>query len=323
MAISEIAIVAISKMFNSNIPITMLQFQPPGFIQQAVNTSLGKMVYYSAVNALEQQLPPLIFLHSFGGGASAYEWSKVYPAFTNNYRVIAPDLIGWGASAHPVRNYVVDDYLTTIAEFISLVCPSGAIVVASSLTAAITIRLAIQQPHLFKALILVSPSGFDDFGQGAGRRIPLQVINTPFLDRLIYTLGAENEIAVRSFLERFLFANPSRLSPEIVQAYLACAQQPNAIYAALAFLRGDLYFDLSLYIQRLTTPTVMLWGKSAQFTDIKLGQRLAQLNPATIEIQEISGVGVLPHLEMPEIIIGLLQHYLVKNIVSSEGNLQF
>ena len=297
-------------MFITNISPTMLQFQPPGFVQRVIDTSLGAMVYYSPVTAGDRQLPPLIFLHSFGGGASAYEWSKVYPAFTHNYHVIAPDLIGWGESDHPVRDYGINHYLTTIAEFIAQICTSGAIVVASSLTAALTIRLAINRPDLFKALVLVSPSGFDDFGQGAGRRIPLQVINTPLLDRLIYTLGAENEIAVRNFLERFLFANPHRLSSEIVQAYLASAQQPNAIYAALAFLRGDLYFDLSLYIQRLTTPTFMLWGESAQFTDIKLGRRLAQLNPSSIKLQGIFGAGVLPHLEMPEVVIGLLQFYL-------------
>jgi len=27
---------------------------------------------------------------------------------------------------------------------------------------------------------------------------------------------------------------------------------------------GDLYFDLALYIQQLTVPTVMLWGEQAQ-----------------------------------------------------------
>jgi len=26
---------------------------------------------------------------------------------------------------------------------------------------------------------------------------------------------------------------------------------------------GDLYFDLALYIQQLTVPTVMLWGEQA------------------------------------------------------------
>jgi len=34
---------------------------------------------------------------------------------------------------------------------------------------------------------------------------------------------------------------------------------------------GDLYFDLALYIQQLTVPTVMLWGEQAQFTSVKDG----------------------------------------------------
>jgi predicted alpha/beta superfamily hydrolase len=36
-------------------------------------------------------------------------------------------------------------------------------VIASSLTAGFTIRLAIAEPDLFQSLFLVSPSGFDDF----------------------------------------------------------------------------------------------------------------------------------------------------------------
>lgn len=292
----------------------MLQFQPPGFGQQVIQTSLGSMVYYTPVAAPWLVLPTegvsLIFLHNFGGGASAYEWSKVYPAFTNDYRVIAPDLIGWGQSSHPVRDYQIADYLTTLAEFIQQTCRPPVAVVASSLTAAIAIRLAIQQPDLFQALFLVCPSGFDDFGQGAGRRVPLQIISTPLLDRLIYAIGAENELAVRNFLQQFLFVKPERVSDEMVEAYLKSAQQPNAEYAALAFLRGDLYFDLSLYIQQLTVPTVMLWGEQAQFTNINLGKRLAQLNQSAIQgFEAIAQVGVLPHLEMPEVVIGLLQHY--------------
>lgn len=288
----------------------MNEFQPPGFGKQAIATSLGSMVYYTPVPKNEE-LPALIFLHNFGGGASAYEWSKVYPAFTNNYRVLAPDLIGWGESAHPVRNYQIADYLQTIAEFIQKTCRTPVTVVASSLTAAFTIRLAIQQPDLFQKLLLVCPSGFDDFGQGAGRRLPLQLISTPLVDRLIYALGAENAVAVRNFLIQFLFALPERVSEEMVEAYLASAQQPNAEYAALAFLKGDLYFDLALYLPQLAIPTVMLWGEQAQFTSVNLGRRLAKLNPQAVQAFEaIAGAGVLPHLEMPAVVIGLLYKML-------------
>ncbi|PHJ55816.1 alpha/beta hydrolase [Nostoc linckia z18] len=294
----------------------MLKFQPPGFGHKVIHTSLGAMVYYTQTNAPwaltdTKNLPPLLFLHNFGGGASAYEWSKVYPAFAWNYQILAPDLIGWGESAHPVRDYQIKDYLSTIAEFISQTCHQPVTVIASSLTAAFAIRLAITQPNLFQRLFLVCPSGFNDFGQGSGRRLPLSVINTPVLDDLIYHLGAENEIAVRNFLQSFLFAKPQRVSQEMVEAYLTSAQQPNAKFAALGFLRGDLYFDLSLYIRQLTIPTVIFWGEKAQFTNIKTGQRLANLNTNTIEkFEAIADAGVLPHLEVPEIVIGLLQRYL-------------
>lgn len=293
----------------------MLQFQPPGFGHKIIQTSLGAMVYYTQTtapwNIAETKLPPLVFLHNFGGGASAYEFSKVYSAFAATHCILAPDLIGWGESFHPVRNYQVNDYITTIAEFIKQTCRQPVTVVASSLTAALTIRLAIQQPDLFKSLFLSCPSGFDDFGQGSGRRLPLEVINTPLLDNLIYKLGAENEIAVRNFLQSFLFAKPARISEEIVQAYLTSAQQSNAIFAALSFLRGDLYFDLSLYIKQLEVPTAILWGEKAQFINVKLGKRLADLNPKAIRnFHIIPDTGVLPHLEKPDIAIALLDNHL-------------
>ncbi len=293
----------------------MLKFQPPGFGSKFIHTCLGPMVYYTQVsapweNSKVKDLPPLLFLHNFGGGASAYEWSKIYPAFAGKYRILAPDLIGWGKSAHPVRDYKIQDYLTTILEFIHQTCNQPVTVIASSLTAAFSIRLAVSYSELFKGLFLVCPAGFNDFGEGAGRRLPLSLINTPLVDNLIYALGAENEIAVRNFLQSFLFANPERVTQEMVNAYLTSAQQYQAKFAALSFLRGNLYFDLSLYIPQLQVPTVMLWGEKAQFTNIQLGRRLASLNPNVIKgFHEIPDTGILPHLEIPAVVIGMLEKY--------------
>jgi len=45
------------------------------------------------------------------------------------------------------RNYTIEDYLTTIREFLSAVASEPVTVIASSLTAAFTIRLAIEH-HL-------------------------------------------------------------------------------------------------------------------------------------------------------------------------------
>lgn len=294
----------------------MLQFQPPGFGQKVIKTSLGAMAYYTPIappwRNSEQlnshsgdDLPPLIFLHSLGGGSSAYEWSKVYPAFAASYRVIAPDLIGWGQSSHPVRTYQVEDYFTILTELLETMGGS-ILVVASSLTAGITIRLAIQRPDLFKMLFLVSPAGYADFGADYGRNLAAQIAGIPGVDQLIYALGAANELAVRNFLEQFLFAERSRLTQETVDAYLASAQQPNAEYAALASLRGDLCFDLSLYMSQLKVPTAIVWSENSRFGTVATGERLAKLSEAVKWVWAIDHVGVLPQLETPATVIGLL-----------------
>jgi pimeloyl-ACP methyl ester carboxylesterase len=292
--------------------------QPPGFSQHSLTTSLGEMVYYTSDSApwlLEkaslEPLPTLVFLHGFGGGSSAYEWSKVYPAFATEYRILAPDLIGWGRSSHPARNYQIDDYLSTITEFLEATCDGPTAVIASSLTAAFTIRVAIARPELFKSLILTTPAGLSDFEENYTRSFFAQLVSTPILDRFIYGIGVANELGIRSFLEQRQFARPERVYPEMVEAYLASARQPNAEYSALSFVRGDLCFDLSKYIEQLTIPTAIIWGQKSQFTGPDIGRRLAEMNPAAIKVfQVMEEVGLTPQLELPAATIGLIRRFL-------------
>lgn len=296
----------------------ILMFQPQGFDQRSINTSLGRMVYYSADGAPWQNnvtarddRETLVFLHGFGGGSSAYEWSKVYPAFAAEYRVIAPDLIGWGRSEHPARNYNIEDYLTTIREFLQQTCTGPVTAIASSLTAAFTIRVAAANPDLFKALILTTPAGLSDFGEDYSRSFFAQLVSVPVVDRLIYSTGVATSGGIRSFLEQRQFAKSNRVYQEIVDAYLQSAQQPNAEYAALSFVRGDLCFDLSLFIQELTTPTAIIWGQKSEFTGPSIGRRLAEINPQAIRFfQELEDVGLTPQLELPAVTIGLIRQFL-------------
>lgn len=289
----------------------MLQFQPPGFEQRAIATSLGTVAYYTPATApwcvqpkTDSTLSTLLFLHSLGGGSSAYEWSKFYPALTADFCIIAPDLIGWGQSTHPAKDYCVADYLTLIAELIEALAPPPATVFASSLTAGLLIRLAVQRPDLVHRLVLVCPSGYSDFGGDYRQGISSQIVRLPGLDRLIYQLGAANELAVRSVLQQFLFTDPARVTSKMVAAFLSSAQQFNAEYAALASLRGDLCFDLARYIPQLTVPTVMIWGENARFSTLATGRRLASLNSTAIKaFHVIPDAGVLPHLEVPEAVL--------------------
>lgn len=252
----------------------------------------------------------MLFLHGFGGGSSAYEWSLVYPAFVPEYRVLAPDLLGWGRSDHLSRSYQIQDYLITITELLERLCPQPAIVVASSLTAALTIRVAVTRPELFKALLLVAPSGLADFDQPYGNFFA-QLVSTPLLNRLVYSTAIATNFGIRNFLEMRQFARASRVTQEMVDAYLASAQQPNAEYSAISFVRGDLCFDLAAYMPQIPVPTAVLWGQASQFTPVDLGQRLVELNPRAIrQFTVLEDTGLTPQLELPAVTTGWIYESL-------------
>ncbi|KAM3105144.1 alpha/beta fold hydrolase [Phormidesmis sp. 146-33] len=289
-------------------------FLPPGFGERSVLTHLGRMVYYTALDAPwgeSDTQETLVFLHGFGGGSSAYEWSKVYPAFAANYRILAPDLIGWGRSDHPARRYQPDDYISTIIEFLEKTCTAPTRVIASSLTAAYTIRAAIQRPDLFKSLILTTAEGLKEFGKDYSQSLFAQVVNVPIVDLLLYKTGIATSFGIQTFLEQRQFAHPERVFPEITAAYLMSAERDNAEYAALSFVRGDLSFDLSQFITQLTTPTAMIWGQRTEYTSPEIGRRLSEMNPQAIRIfYYLDDVGLTPQLELPAVTIGLIQKFL-------------
>lgn len=188
-------------------------FIPRGFGEHFVATSLGKMVYYSPQGELwkeSESKEKLVFLHGFGGGSSAYEWSKVYPAFAAEYQVLAPDLIGWGRSDHPARRYQADDYIAIIIEFMEQTCQEPTTVIASALTAAFTVRAAIARPDLFKSLIVTTAAGLAEFGKDyrqSGFAQFAQSANIPFFNQLLYGAGVANSFGIRSFLEQRQFAD--------------------------------------------------------------------------------------------------------------------
>lgn len=295
-------------------------FIPPGFGSQTLNTQLGEMVYYTQqgepwdTSGTPETREQLVFLHGLGGGSSSYEWSKVYPAFAADYRVLAPDLIGWGRSAHPERRYRPEDYVALIIEFMEQTCQTATPVIASALTAAFTIRAAIARPDLFKTLILTTVSGLSEFGQDyrhSGFAQFAQFASQPVLGQLLYNAGVANQWGIRSYLEQRQFAQPDRIYPEIVEAYLQSAKQANAEYAALSFVRGDLCFDLSQYISQLTVPTAIIWGQRSEFTGPEIGRRLAEMNPQAIRIfYQLDDVGFTPQLELPSVTIGLIRQFL-------------
>src|SRR5262245_56255052 len=66
--------------------------------------------YFEAGGGEGGRRPTMILMHGGGAGADAYgNWRDCIPLFAKHFRVIAPDMVGFGRSDKPSpANYVYD-----------------------------------------------------------------------------------------------------------------------------------------------------------------------------------------------------------------------
>src|ERR1043166_9741303 len=105
---------------------------------------------------------PILFVHGIGAGASSFMWRKNFDSLSQNFRVYALDLLGFGFSDKPAAApYAADLYVELISDFIREVLGGRANVIASSLSSSYLVRVADEHPELVNALILNAPAGYD------------------------------------------------------------------------------------------------------------------------------------------------------------------
>src|SRR5438045_4031871 len=65
---------------------------------QDYESRFGRVVYYAEG---AEDAPPLVLIHGHNAAASAHEWRKQFGLLAARYRVLAPDLLGYGLSDRP------------------------------------------------------------------------------------------------------------------------------------------------------------------------------------------------------------------------------
>jgi pimeloyl-ACP methyl ester carboxylesterase len=101
--------------------------------------------------------PPVVLLHAFGPGFDACQWRAAAEALAPRFRVLAPDLPGWGRSA-PLEPRP-RAYLACLADFLAGVVWGRAALVAAGHAAPYAIHLAEERSALVRGLALVAPLG--------------------------------------------------------------------------------------------------------------------------------------------------------------------
>ena len=100
--------------------------------------------------------PALVLLH--GLGSSGLDWEYQYPHFEEHFRIIAPDLRGFGQSDKPDGPYFVARQAADVVALLDHLGISEVALLGFSMGGAIAFELAASHPQLVRQLIIVNSS---------------------------------------------------------------------------------------------------------------------------------------------------------------------
>ena len=118
----------------------------------------------------------VLLLHMVG--SSSDEFTRIIPLLSENYRVIAPDHLGFGASDMPPREYEIPDYARSILGFMDSLDIEKASILGHHAAAQIAVEIAVTCPDRVESLIL---SGIPCSRDPAER---LAKLSAPYMQRV-------------------------------------------------------------------------------------------------------------------------------------------
>lgn len=261
---------------------------------------------------------PIVFVHSIGAGISSFMWRKNFDTLAKDFRAYAPDLLGFGLSDKPPGvSYSAELYVDLIADFISDVAGAPVNLIAASLGAAYSVRVADEYPDLVKSLILVSPTGTDNLRTRPGMTAAAfyGLMNSPVLGTSFYNVVA-SERSISDYARDQLFYDRRKVTDRLVQHHYATSHLPGAQYAIAAFLSGYLNTDIREALARLTLPITLVWGREDTANPIEQAADLLSLCPqAALEI--FDHCRLTPAEEYPEKFNALVRRALSAYLIAA------
>ncbi|MDI9676483.1 alpha/beta fold hydrolase [Burkholderia cenocepacia] len=105
--------------------------------------------------------PPVLLIHGSGPGVTAYaNWRLTMPALARQFRVIAPDMAGFGETERPAGyRYSMDHWVDHALGLLGALDIERAHVVGNSFGGALALALAIRAPERVGRLVLMGAAG--------------------------------------------------------------------------------------------------------------------------------------------------------------------
>lgn len=104
---------------------------------------------------------PVVLIHGSGPGVTSYaNWRVVLPALAENFRVLAPDMVGFGFTERPANiEYGLQTWADQVVGLMDTLELPTAHMVGNSFGGAIALRIATQHPDRVGKLVLMGSMG--------------------------------------------------------------------------------------------------------------------------------------------------------------------
>src|SRR5215831_15340459 len=183
-----------------------------------------RITYLDYNNKIRMQDQPDVLVLLHGIGASAERWLPVVSGLSKYFRVIVPDIIGFGYSDKPAVEYTVDFFLTFLQNFLDDLDIHAASIVGSSFGGWMAAEFAIRFNKRTDKLVLAAPAG-------------MMLSSTHALDQYIMAaLYPTRENALRAFMD--MAYDPNHVTEDTVRDFVNRMRLPNAKYAFMSTLLG-------------------------------------------------------------------------------------
>jgi pimeloyl-ACP methyl ester carboxylesterase len=236
---------------------------------------------------------PVLILH--GWGSSIKSWLRVQEFLAEKgFKVVVPDLPGFGESSVPEKAWTVLDYKNFIIRFAEKIGLNQFSLLGHSFGGRISIKFAQKHPEKIKSLILCNSSG-----------IKLELDQKT---KIIYSLSRlGNTLFSKRLLSKF-----RKFVKKIFYFFLRHKDYVKANKIMRKTLKSVINEDLLPALSQIKTRTLIIWGEKDDMVPLKAAYIFKEKIPNS-ELKVFPNVKHSPHKQIPEKLVETINNFLKRN----------
>ena len=228
---------------------------------------------------------PVLFIHGFD--SCFMEFRRIYPILRNHFKLIIPDLLGFGFSPR-FKNYKYnpENIIRNLTDLLKVLNLKNQIkLVGASMGGSVALLLSNNIPNNIEKIIMLSPAGL--FNDPKSLPLPFNQFGAMFLGSPI----------VRRNLCRQAFAFPNKSvgakEEQIASIHTGCPRWRDSL---ASFAKSGGFGGTYKYLSNIPTKTIC--GENDRILGFKELERLKEKRQ--LNYLNLKNCGHLPHLDLPE-----------------------